>query len=423
MDRKTELFERGERVAKVGFAAVAFMGAVKGVVGWSSGSISLLAQAVDSLTDLISLVAVYAGMRLSRRPPSERFTYGYYRVETLVSLVISVIILLTGGGMLLESWSRVSSPVPVSDPLLVALAAGLSVPALLALNKYTERVGSEINSQAVMSQAADFRADVYSSVVVLAGAAASWLGYPVLEGVAGVVISLLVVRVGAGLAWQGLLVLMDAVEHPDRLLEVKRLAEEVRGVAEATDVRMRRSGPFCLGEITIRVDQRLPVEQAHRLSHEVENRVREGVPSLESLVVHVEPGERSHHKIAVPVALDGGLGSTVSPHFGTAPFFMFVDVGEAGAERWYTRGNPALGAEKGRGKAITDFLLGEEVTALLADEVGEGPFHILRDSYVGVYRINGGSVVGDAIDGFVGGTLPVHDGGSGRLGEEKEVAG
>lgn len=412
------IFEKGEGVAKLGFAAVAFIGTVKGVVGWYSGSVSLLTQAVDSLTDLFSLVAVFAGMRLSRRPPSERFPYGYYKVETLVSLAISVLILLMGGSMLLESLSRVWSPVPVSDPLLVALAAGLSVPALFALSRYTAGAGEEINSQALMSQAADFKADMYSSVVVLGAAGASWLGYPFLEGMAGVVISILVVRVGTGMAWQGLLFLMDAVENPDMLLEVKRLAEEVRGVTEATDVRMRRSGPFCFGEITIKVDERLPVDQAHRLSHEVENRVKEGVPSIESLVVHVAPGERSHHKVAVPTAVDGGLGSTVSPHFGVAPYFIFVDVGEEGAERWYTRRNPALGAEKGRGKTITDFLLDEEVTALLADEVGEGPFHILRDSFVEVYKIEGGSTVEDTVNGFIEGTLPVHEGGSGPHGEE-----
>jgi cation diffusion facilitator family transporter len=415
------IFERGEGVAKLGFAAVAFMGAVKGVVGWYSGSVSLLAQAVDSLTDLFSLVAVFAGMRLSRRPPSERFPYGYYRAETLVSLAISVVILLTGGSMLMESLSRVWSPVPVSDPMLVALAAGLSVPALFALSRYTAGAGEEINSQALMSQAADFRADMYSSVVVLAAAGASWLGFPFLEGVAGVVISVLVVRVGAGMAWQGLLFLMDAVENPDMLLEVKRLAEEVRGVAEATEVRMRRSGPFCFGEITIKVDERLPVDQAHRLSHDVETRVKEGVPSIESLVVHVAPGERSRHKVAVPAATDGGLGANVSPHFGVAPYFLFVEVGEEGAERWYTRRNPALGAEKGRGKAITDFLLEEEVTVLLSDEVGEGPFHILRDSFVEIYRVAGGSAVGEVIDSFAEGTLPIHEGGSGRLGEEEEV--
>jgi len=151
MELGPEIFEKGEGVAKLGFAAVAFMGAVKGLVGWYSGSVSLLAQAVDSLTDLFSLVAVFAGMRLSRRPPSERFPYGYYRAETLVSLAISVVILLTGGSMLLESLSRVWSPVPVSDPLLVALAAGLSVPALLALSRYTAGAGEEINSQALMS--------------------------------------------------------------------------------------------------------------------------------------------------------------------------------------------------------------------------------------------------------------------------------
>ncbi|MBN2335752.1 cation diffusion facilitator family transporter [Candidatus Bathyarchaeota archaeon] len=413
MENGGGLFERGERVAKIGFAAVAVMGAVKGAVGWYSGSVSLLAQAVDSLTDLVSLVAVYAGMRLSRRPPSERFTYGYYRVETLVSLVISAALLLTGGGMMLESWSRVRSPVPVSDPLLVALAAGLSVPALLALARHTRSVGAEINSQAVMSQAEDFKADVYSSVVVLLGVGASWMGFPAMEGAAGIVISLLVVRVGAMMAWQALLVLMDAVEDPSRLLEVKRLAEEVRGVVEATGIRMRRSGPFCFGEVTIKVDMRLPVEQAHRLSHMVESRVREGLPSIESLVVHVEPGERLSHRVAVPAAADGGLGSPASPHFGSAPFFVFVDVDGGGIERWYTRGNLAQGAEKGRGKAVTDFLLGEGVTGLLSDEVGEGPFHILRDSFVEVYRVSGGVTVGDAVEMFVQGELPLHEGGSG----------
>lgn len=422
MESDAGIFERGEKVAKLGFAAVAFMGAVKGLVGWYSGSVSLLAQAVDSLTDLISLVAVFAGMRLSRRPPSERFPYGYYRAETLVALAISVVILFTGVGMLLESWSRMRSPVPVSDPLLVALAAGLSVPALFALSGYTERAGEEMNSQALTSQAADFKADMYSSVVVLAAAGASWLGYPFLEGVAGAVISVLVVRVGASMAWQGLLFLMDAVEDPDKLLEVKRLAEEVRGVAEATEVRLRRSGPFCFGEITIKVDQRLPVEQAHRLSHEVERRVKGGVPSIESLVVHVEPGERSRHKVAIPTDIDGGLGATVSLHFGIAPFFIFVEVGEEGAERWYTRRNPALGVEKGRGKAVTDFLMEEEVTTLLSDEVGDGPFHILRDSFVEVYKVAGGSVVGELIYNFTEGTLPLHEGGSGQPGKEEEVS-
>ncbi len=405
MENGGEIFDRGERIAKIGFAVVAVLGALKGVVGYISGSVSLQAQAVDALTDLVSLVAVYSGLRLSRRPPSERFSYGYYRVETLVSLLVALVILATGGFMIVESARRVFDPVSVSEPLIVVGTAALSIPVLLWLGRYSRRVGEEINSQAVMSQSEDFMSDVYSSGVVIVGVAGSWIGYPVTEGLAGCLISLLIIRVGLGLSWSGLLVLMDAVENPDRLIEVKQLAESVHGVVEARHVRMRRSGPFCFGEVTILVPEGLSVDKAHRLSHMVEDAVKKRISSLESLVVHIEPIERESNRVAMPINVDAGLDSIVSEHFGSAPFFIFVDVGPEGFERWYTKKNPGLELEKKRGVAVTDMLAGEETTVLLSDELGEGPFHILRDNFVGVYPIEGGISVHDAVELFSSGEL------------------
>ncbi len=407
-----EVFDKGEQVAKIGFIVVAVLGVVKGSVGLMSGSISLQAQAVDSLTDLVSLVAVYMGLKVSRRPPNDRFSYGYYRVETMVSLVVSLVILMTGGFMLIESAWRVLDPQNISEPLIVLGATALSIPVLLWLGRYTKRVGEEINSQAVLSQSEDFLTDVYSSAVVLTGVGGSWMGYPVLEGIAGAVISLLIIRVGMGLSWNSLLVLMDAVDNPDNLMDVVRLSETVHGVVEARGVRMRRSGPFCMGEVTIRVSENLSVDKAHRLSHLVEEAVKRGVPKVESLVVHIEPVERDRHRVALPVMGDMGLDSLVSSHFGSAPFFMFVDVGVDGIERWYTRDNPALGLEKKRGVVVSEMLVGENVTVVLSDELGAGPFHMLRDSYVGVYPISGEVPVRKAVELFTLGSLdPRVDGG------------
>ena len=133
------------------------------------------------------------------------------------------------------------------------------------------------------------------------------MGYPILEGMAGLVISLLIIRVGLGLSWNSLLVLMDAVENPDTLMDVIRLSENVHGVVEARGVRMRRSGPFCMGEVTIRVSENLSVDKAHRLSHLVEEAVKRGVPKVESLVVHIEPVERQKNRVGLPVKSDEGL--------------------------------------------------------------------------------------------------------------------
>ena len=100
---RNDTIKLGEKAAKIGFAFVALIGFAKGYVGLSTGSVSLTAQAVDSVTDLLALAAVYLGLRISRRRPSDTFPYGYYRVETLASLFTAVLILVTGVELLRES--------------------------------------------------------------------------------------------------------------------------------------------------------------------------------------------------------------------------------------------------------------------------------------------------------------------------------
>ena len=112
-----ESFGKGEKAAKIGFFSVALIGIVKGIIGWTSGSLSLLAQAIDSLTDLFGLIAIFIGMRLSRREPSMRFPYGYYRAETLASLIVSGFILLTGGEVLRKSVIHILHPAQIHSPL------------------------------------------------------------------------------------------------------------------------------------------------------------------------------------------------------------------------------------------------------------------------------------------------------------------
>ena len=405
MEDTGDFFERGEKAAKIGFLTVFVVGSLKGLVGFSSGSVSLQAQSIESLTDLFSLVAVYIGMRLSKKPPSERFPYGYYRFETLASLVIAILILITGGEILRESILMVLNPQPISAKIYAVVVAASSIPILYLLSNYTEKVGNEINSQSLQGQASDFKADISSSILVLIGISASTLGYPIVEGLVGSLISIFVLKMGAILAWQGLLVLMDAVVNPDRIMQIKEIVEEVRGVRGASRIRIRRSGLFCMGEVVIGVDQRLPVEQAHRISEEVERRVKEEIPSVESLIIHIEPKKQESLRMAIPVLEDRGMDSPVTPHFGEAPFFLFVDVEGKSIQRWYTRDNPALGLDRKRGVTVSELIIGEDATTLLTAEIGEGPYHILRDSFVEIYELPEKATVGELVKIFLEGKL------------------
>ena len=395
----------GEKVAKLGFLVVFIIGVFKGIIGFYTGSVSLLAQALDSLTDLFSLIAVFIGMRVSQRPPSERFPYGYYRFETLTSLLIALLIVLTGGEMLRRSIIRILNPKPLSTPLYALAVAAISIPILYQLYSYTIKTGNKINSQALINQATDFKTDIYSSFLVIVGVSSSLVGYPLVESLAGSVISLFVLKMGAILVWQALLVLSDAVVNPDQIIKIKKIAEDIRGVRIAQKIRIRRSGPFCMGELTIGVDKRLPVEQTHRLSETVERQIKAEIPEVESLVIHVEPQEERIQRLAIPIEEDKGLESLSTPHFGEAPYFLFIDIEDNTIVSWTTTKNPSLDLERKRGVTLAKLLIKEEITTLLTGEIGEGPFHYLRDSFIEIYKLNNITRASVAIKTFLDGRV------------------
>ena len=406
---KEELLSKGEQTAKTGLVIVFLIGVAKGTVGLLSGSVSVIAQTVDSLTDLFSLITVFIGLRLSKKPPSERFPYGYYKAETIVSLIVAILLIVTGGEIVRRSILQILYPSPLMMSTLVVIVVGSSIPVLYWISEYTKNIGEEINSQSLKNQAADFNADVYASILVLVGVGSGYLGYPSIEGIIGVVISIFILRMGLKLAWNSLLGLMDAVEDPDQMLKIKEIAEQIRGVREAYNIRCRRTGPFCMGELTIGVERKLSVDQAHLLSDEVETRIKKEIPSIESIVIHIEPIEETEYMITVPIKEDRGLESKASHHFGEAPYFIFVRYGDSQITEWKTKKNPSLALEKRRGISITEMILDEGATTLLTGNIGEGPFHILRDSFVQIYKLPEEMKVEEALEKFIDEKFPRYE--------------
>ncbi|MBD3171898.1 cation diffusion facilitator family transporter [Candidatus Bathyarchaeota archaeon] len=387
MTETVDLLDKGEKAGIKSVVIIFAIGIAKGVIGYISGSISLIAQAVDSVKDIFSLVAVILGLRISKREPSERFTYGYYKIETIVSLIISILILVTGGEILRESINQILNPTQLNSPYMAVGVAALSIPLLYWNYKTTKKVADEINSQSLKNQASDFMVDIYSSALVLVGVVTSIIGFPSVEGLAGSVISLLTIKMGLSLTWESLLGLMDAVENPERIIKIKDIAESVNGVSEAYSIRLRNTGPFCMGELSIGVDEALPVDQAHRLSEKVEEKIKSAMPAIESITVHIEPKEATSLLLAMPIEEDRGIGSNVSMHLVDAPFFLFVRIDDGEIDRWFSKDNPSRDLERKKGITLADMLIEEEVNTLLAPHISSVVFHVLRDHFIHVYRL------------------------------------
>ncbi len=397
--------QRGEKAAKLSSFAVAVIGLAKGAVGLFSGSIALFAQAVDSLTDLFASLTVYLSLKLAQRRPTEKFPYGYYRAETFASLVVAAFILISGVEILRQSVFRFLQPEVVSFPQYALSVAVISIPILYFLAKYTRKIGEEINSQAIIGQAKNFILDTYSSMLVFVGVLSSYLGVPWIEALVGVLISVFILKTGVGLGRDAILTLMDAIVKPEYISKIRRSAEKVQGVIDVHDVKIRKSGPFYFGEMHIEIEEGLPIEKAHIITEEVVQKAKQEFKELETLTIHLEPAKREKFRIAIPIEENKGLESKIKPHFAKASNFMLVDIDQGRIKNWFVKPNPGAELIRKRGTSAANFLTTNKVNVVFAGEIGEGPFHLLRDSFVGIYKLQKDSRIVESIEDFLHGKL------------------
>jgi predicted Fe-Mo cluster-binding NifX family protein len=155
------------------------------------------------------------------------------------------------------------------------------------------------------------------------------------------------------------------------------------------------------GEMHIEVEETLPLEKAHEISDEIEEKIRERFKDIESITIHLEPAQKQRIKVGIPVVEDKGLESKTSAHFGNVSFFVFIELENAQIKNVYFKVNKAAEIARKKGIGTARFLVDEKVDVVLAGGMGEGPFHLLRDSLVQVYILQKRVEVREAIQ-FLG---------------------
>jgi cation diffusion facilitator family transporter len=382
--------KKGETAAKYSTLANLSLAIIKGVVGVFSGSIALLADAVHSLSDIFASLAVYIGLKLSQRKPDEKFPYGYYKFETLASLVISVIIILSGFEIVIESIKSIIAPTSISIPLFAISVALLSVVISFLLAKYKDKIGTEIGSPALINDGQHSYVDVFSSLLVFAGILGAYIGYPVLQGVAGLAVALLIIYIGLKFGKNAILVLLDANLDPKTVEKIKSMAINFEGVEGVHDIKVRRSGPYVFAELHLETKRRLSIAKANEISKNLEKSVINEIDDLDSLTIKIEPGKKIIFRAAVPVDKDEGLKSDISQHFAKAPYFLMVDLDKEEIKNFQLKKNPATEYERKRGLKTVEFLKNEDVDLLLFNgEVKEGPAYALSDELIDIVRTKG----------------------------------
>jgi cation diffusion facilitator family transporter len=283
------------KVTWVGLWVNLFLAAIKFTAGIYGRSQALVADAIHSLTDLTTDIAVIAGSHYWSRPPDENHPYGHRRLETLVTVFIGVVLIAAGIGI---GWKAISAlqEKHASPPGWIAVAAALaSIVCKESIYRWTAMTGRRVKSAALAANAWHHRTDAFSSIPVLIAVAGARVfpSWSFLDHLGAVVVSIFILHASIKIIWPGLSELIDVGAPKETRKKIRDIALKNEGVLQVHDIRTRYISSSIQVDLHIVVDGLITVRQGHDIADDVKARIIDRIPEVLDVIVHVDPPERA----------------------------------------------------------------------------------------------------------------------------------
>ena len=279
-DPRVTATDRGIWALKVSIIGLLVTALLQLIVVAFSGSVALLADTIHNFADALTSVPLWIAFVLGRRMANRRYTYGYGRAEDIAGVLIIGVIFASAVLAGYEAYQRLRDPVPLAS---IVGFVGNEVVA-----QFRIRIGREIGSAALVADGQHARVDGLTSLSVLFSALGTLAGYPILDPIVGLLITvtiLLVVRDAAKTVWERL---MDAVD-PSLVDQIETTARRVPGVLGVEKVRVRWLGHRLQTDFCLKVDAALSTATSHRIAEQVSHELYHALPRLADVFVHIDP--------------------------------------------------------------------------------------------------------------------------------------
>lgn len=266
MDRQKQIV----RVSVLGIAANLVLVAFKAVVGLVTGSIAVILDAVNNLSDALSSVITIVGTKLASRAPDKKHPYGYGRIENVTSVVIAVIVLLAGITSLRESFSKILHPESAEYTAVSLIIIGAAVLVKFFLGRYVKSAGEKYNSDSLAASGSDALFDAVISLSTFVAAVISLVWHVSIEGYLGVVISAVIVKAGIEILIDSLNAIIGYRIDSELSRELKDAVAAYDEVLGAYDLSLHRYGPEkIIGSVHIEVDDAMTARRIHALTRRI----------------------------------------------------------------------------------------------------------------------------------------------------------
>lgn len=257
-----------------------------GVIGKSS---AMLADGVHTLSDVLTTFIVLIGLKVSSKKADEKHPYGHEKYEPIFAKLLSIFLAVTGLFIGYEGVKVLISG-NIHVPGRIALvAAVVSVVAKEGMYRYTAKTAKKIKSISMEADAWHHRTDALSSVGTFIGILGARMGFRILDPIAAIVVSILIIKVGVELYIKAVRGLVDESADDKTLLRIEELIFSVEEVKDIKDLKTRIFGNKIFVDIEILVDGNITVREGHDIAEEVHDLIESNIEDVKDCMVHIEP--------------------------------------------------------------------------------------------------------------------------------------
>ncbi|WP_035055541.1 cation diffusion facilitator family transporter [Desulfuromonas sp. TF] len=282
------------RAARVSIAAATGLALLKMLTGLMTGSMAVLASAVDSLLDILMSGVNYLAIRQAEQPADESHPFGHGKFETVATFVQALFIALSGSWIIFESVRRLIRGVHLSSPGGGVIVLLFSTAASWLLGRYLRRIARQTDSPALKADSLHFSMDVYTNLALVAGlTVVSFFEIPWLDPILSILVALYILTEALRLVRHSLGEVLDE-KLPEQInQEVARLIEAHHGnMLDFHKLRTRRAGSQKIMDFHLTVCKHLSVEEAHAIADHLEKRIKEEIRGSD-VTIHIEPCRRA----------------------------------------------------------------------------------------------------------------------------------
>ncbi|WP_029038696.1 cation diffusion facilitator family transporter [Salinimicrobium xinjiangense] len=291
--------ETHQKAVKAAFFSIvgnAVLAIIKGVTGFFGNSYALIADAIESTTDVFASLLVLFGLRYSARPADENHPYGHGRVEPLITFAVVGFLVVSATIIVMESIENIQTPHKVPKPYTLIVLAAIIITKEI-FYRFISKKSDETNSSSLKADAWHHRSDAITSLMAFIGISIALFmgkGYETADDWAALFASGFILYNAFLILRPALGEIMDEHLYEDMVEEIREISRKEKGVIETEKCYIRKTGMTYHVDLHVIVDGELSVNQGHEISHNLKDRLLHEMPEIADILIHIEPDNIEH---------------------------------------------------------------------------------------------------------------------------------